>query len=548
MSEKDKRFGVEDRARLVLAPKARIYMKRGFDTVGDALRPTLGPTAHTVLIEQMNRTDPPEIMDDAATTARRIIELPIYINAGAMLMRHLVWRVLDQVGDGTATAAVLAQALLEEATRYIAAGANPAILRRGIESGLVLALEALCPQAAPLTGRDQIQRIAIAAGHDQEVAEKIGEIHEQYGPDIVISVQEWLANELSVEVADGSKWNSGFASSDFINDQERNLAWAEAPFLLLTDAYLERAEQVIPIMQRVLAAGGHELVFIAGKISDSALAVMLANNRSGTLHSVAIQAPEGGGDHRAGVLQDLAAQTSGRFINSEAGDKVENAQLEDLGRCDLVWASRDFFSVIDGEEDPDAVDERIRAIQGALDDADAPYDRELMRLRLGRLTGGVAVLSVGAATKTEMLERKARAERAVKAVEAARREGVVPGGGVALVNCAKAIPTDDPDLLLDERMGRLALVRALEEPLRVIVENAGAEPNPIVASVKSDSGRTGYDAVRGSLTDVFDAGILDPANVIRVALRNGVSAAVMLMMSEALIIPRFRLLHVDPKP
>ncbi|MGH2461502.1 MAG: chaperonin GroEL [Chloroflexota bacterium] len=547
MSEKDKHFGVEDRGRLVLSPWARLFLKRGFDTVGDALRPTLGPTARTVLVEQMIRTDPPEIFDDAATVARRIVELPLYVNAGAMLMRHLVWRVLDQVGDGTATAAVLAQALLAEATRAIAAGANPAILRRGIESGLELALAAVDRQTSPIDGIDNVRRIALAAGHDQEIADTIAAIHDKFGMEIVISIREWLANQLSLEIADGSKWASGFASSEFITDVPRNLAWSENPYLLLTNVFLERAEQVIPIMQRVVAAGGRELVIIAGKISDSALAALLVNNRNGILHTLGVTASNDG-EHRLGVLEDLAAQTSGRFIVADSGEQIENVRVSDLGRCRLFWASRDFFSMIDGEENTQAVDAQIQAIRAKLETVELAIEREQLRQRLGQLTGGVAMLGVGAATKTEMLERKSRAERAVKAVEAARRDGVVPGGGVALVNCAGVVLGGSSSLPLDERLGRQALARALEEPLRAIVENAGAEPEPVVHLVKGDSGRTGYDALRGELADVYDAGILDPINVVRTALRNGVSAAVMIMLSEALVIPRYRFLHADPKP
>ena len=546
MSKKDKTFGVEDRAHLVLSPRAREFLKLGFDTMGDALRPTLGPTGGTVLIEQMVRTNAPEILDDAATVARRIVELPMYVNAGGMLMRHLVWRVLEQVGDGTATAAMIAQALLREATRYIAAGASPPMLRRGIESGLALALDALDQQATPVDGLATLHRIALTAGHDSAVADKIAAIHEQYGLNIVISIQEWLANELAVEVADGSKWDSGFASSEFINDQPRNLAWSENPYVLLADLTLKDAAQVLPIMQRVLADGGSELVVIAAEIAESALGALLANNRNGALHSVGILAP--GGGHRPDILADLAAQTGGRVIVGDAGDRVENAQVSHLGRCRLVWASRDFFSVIDGAPNDEAVANRLRQVRGALETEEVPFHREVLRQRLGRLAGGVAVLSVGAATRTEMVERKGRAERAVKAVEAARCDGVVPGGGVALINCARHVPTAGATLSLDERMGRLALVRALEEPLRVIVENSGNEPEPCVHLVKQDSGRTGFDAVHGQMIDVYDAGILDPINVVRAALRNGVSAAVMIMLSEALVIPRFRLLHPDPKP
>ena len=538
---------VLDRGRLVLSPRARTFIRVGFDTVGDALRPTLGPAARTVLIESMNRSDSPEVVDDAATAARRIVELPLYRNAGGMLLRHVVWRVLDQVGDGTATAAVIAQALLREITRYIAAGANPATLRQGVERGLIEALDALEQLALPVTDLDKLRQIALAAGHDEAISDKIVEIHAKHGMDVIISLQEWMSNELAVEVADGSKWDSGYASEEFVNDQSRALAWSEEPYLLFTNVFVERAEQVVPIMQKVAAAGGREFVVIASKIADSALATLLVNNQRGSLHSVGIIAP-GGGAHRVGVLQDLAAQTGGRFISADAGDKVEDAEVDDLGRCDLVWASRDFFSVIGGDGDDESVAERSRIVRAELEVEDTPSERELLRRRLGRLGGGLAILNVGAATKSEMLERKVRAERAVKAVEAARRDGVVPGGGVGLVSCAKAIDVSSSYQPLDERMGRQALVRALEEPVRVIAQNAGAEPEPIVHAVRQGGGRIGYDAVQRGLVDVVDAGILDPINVIRVAMRNGVSAAVMAMTTEALVIPRYRFLHAEPKP
>jgi chaperonin GroEL len=545
--KKERLVGVEDRGRLILNPQARRLLKHGFDTIGDALRPTLGPTARTVLVEPMIRTNAPELFDDAATLARRIVELPLYVNAGGMLMRHVVWRVLDQVGDGTATAAAIAQALVRETTRHIAAGANPASLRDGIEAGVLEALAAIDRLGQPVEGLDSLRAIALAAGHDEAVADKIEEIHRQYGTEIVISVQEWLSNELAVEVADGAKWNGGFAAAEFINDQPRNLVWSESPYLLFTDLFVERAEQVIPIMQQVSAIGAREFVLVAGKISDSALATLLVNNQRGTLHSIGITAP-GLGAHRIGVLQDLAAQTGGRFLNADAGDKLEQAQLQDLGSCDLVWASRDFFSVIGGDGESDAVAERVRVVRGALEQEEVSQERELLRQRLGRLTGGLATLSVGAATKTEMLERKQRAERAVKAVEAARKEGVVPGGGVALVAAARAVEAAGGGCTLDHRLGRQALARALEEPLRAIVENAGGESAPILHAVRAGGGEIGYDAVAGKLVDVRAAGILDPINVVRAALRNGASAAVMLMLSEALIIPRYRLLHADPKP
>lgn len=547
MSEKDKSFGVEKRGRLISAPHARPLFKRGFDTVGNALSPTLGPISGTVLIEDMIRTNSPEILDDAATVARRIVELPLPLNSGGMLMRHLVWRVLDQVGDGTATAAVIAQTLLNETTRYVASGANPPILRKGIESGLEQALDALDRQAQCIKGVSQVRDIALAACHDADIADVVGQIHEKMGMEVVICLQDWLANELTVEVADGAKWNSGFASSDFINDVERNLAWSENPWILLTNLDLDRAEQVMPIMQKLANAGEHEFVIIGGKITEDALATLLVNNRRDALHSLGIQAPEGA-EHRLGVLQDLAALTGARVITGDAGDTIENAQLSDLGCCDVVWASRDFFSVIGCEPDEEAVSKQVGQIRAKLETEEASHERENLRKRLGYLTGGVATLNVGAATKTAMAERKTRAERAVKAVEAARRAGIVPGGGVALVNCAKAVQTEDPCLTLDERLGRKALVRALEEPFRVIVRSAGLEPGVFLDAVRRGNGWTGLDVRQRDLVDLHEAGIADPTNVVRVAMRSGVSGAVMALLTEAVVIPRFRLLHPDPHP
>ena len=547
MSEQEKHFGVEKRGRVISAPRARGLFKRGFDTVGNALAPTLGPVSGTVLVEQMNRSDPPEILNDAATVARRIVELPLPLNSGGMLMRHLVWRVLDQVGDGTATAAVIAQSLLHEATRYVAAGANPPILRRGIESGLDQALAALAGQTKCADRISQIRDIALAAGHDAEVADKVAEIHERHGAEIVIVLEEWLANELATEVADGAKWNSGFASSEFINDVERNLAWSENPWILLTNLDLDRAEQVMPIMQKLASAGGQELVIIGGKITESALATLLVNNTRGVLHSLGIQAPEGA-EHRLGVLDDLAALTGATVITGDSGDTLETAELSDLGCSDMVWASRDFFSVIGGETDEAAIAKQVGHIKAKLETEESSFERENLRKRLGYLTGGVVTLRVGAATKTAMVERKSQAEHAVKAVEAARRDGVVPGGGVALVNCAGAIVTDDSSLSWDEQLGRKALAWALAEPFRVIARSAGVEPEVFLHAVRQGDGWTGLDAREGTLVDLYAAGIVDPINVVRVAMRAGVSGAVMALLTEAIVIPRFRMLHVDPHP
>lgn len=532
---------------LVLSPAARRLIREGFDTMADALSPTLGPTARTVLIESMNRTDPPLFTDDAATVARQIIELPLLRNTGGMLMRHVVWRSFDQVGDGAATTAVIAQALLREATRLIASGANPAILRQGIDAALIEALEALDRLAIPVDTLEAIRRIAVGASHDEAIADKIAEIHERYGWDIVICIQEWLANELAVEVVDGAKWEGGFAASEFITEPERRLAWSEKPLILITNVFLDKAEQVVPIMEQVANAGHKELVFFSPKISDTALATMLVNNERGILHSVGIL-PPGIGAHKLGVLEDLAAQTGARLFEADAGDKPAFATLDDLGYADLIWASRDFFSVIGGDGLEEDVQERVAVVKAAIESEDAPYDRALLRKRLGYLTGGVATLSVGAATKSEMVERKTRAERAVKAVESGRRDGVVAGGGVALIAAGQAVSPGCPETAFDEHLGRLALIRALEEPLRVIATNSGAEPGPVVHAVRNGRGKVAFDAVHGTFVDPIEAGILDPIKVVRAAVRNGVSAAVMAMLTEALIIPRYRYLHADPKP
>lgn len=540
-----KSLGIQDRGQLIPAPVARVCMRHGFDTVGNALRCTLGPTARTVLIEDMVRTNAPEILNDAATVAQRIVELPLAYNAGGMLMRHLAWRVLNRVGDGTATAAVIAQAVLREATRCMAAGANPAALRDGIESGLDRALAAIDGLATPADDLDAIYQVALAAGQDEAIAYKIAEIYQSYGLDVTIVVQENVANGLSFEKADGWKWDGGFASPEFITDVPRNLAWAEKPYVLITNVWLERAEQVVPIMQQVAGAKNGPLVVIAPKIADQAMATLLANNRNGSLYSLGLKAP-GLGEHREGVMQDLAAQTGARVIAEQHGAKVENAKLEDLGRCELTWASRDFFAIIGGASDPERVAERVRLTRTMLEREEVDHERELIRKRLGNLTGGIAVLNVGAATKSELAERKMRAERAVRAVEAARHDGVVPGGGVALVAAAQAVDLDD--LPLDQRMGRQILARAMEEPLRVIVDNSGGEPEPVLYHVKQGKGRLAYDAVYGDLVDVYEAGIVDPINVVKTALKSGVSAGVMAMLTEAIVIPRFRLLHADPHP
>jgi len=523
------------REKVVFRQEARALLKRGADQMAWVLRATLGPTARVVAIEKLtSRAEAPEILDDGATIARRIIEIPNrYVNMGAMLIRHLAWKQHEAVGDGTATAAVLAHAVLSEATRYIAAGGNPMLLKRGVEKALHVALEELKALSTPLETADQVAALATAATGDPEMGGYIGEMFDIVGRDGYIQVMESPSTKTDREYVEGVIWDRGYLSPYMVTDPERMAAVLDDALVLVTDHIIKRASELIPVMEKVHQAGFKNFFIVANDIESEPLSLLVANKQQGVLTTLAVKAP-GYGDRRIRILEDLAIITGGRPFLDDAGDRLEEARLEDLGRAQRVWANRDYFSIIGGYGDPARIRQRIAMIKSELPTVTDDYEREKMRERLGKLAGGVAILRVGAATKTELEEKKNRAERAVALIRAAVEEGVVPGGGAAYLALIPALERIEAQG--DEKVGVRILQRALEEPLRAIVENAGYESDPIIAELQTRPRGWGFDVLRGTFVDMREAGILDATKVLRLALEKGVSGAIMAFTTEALVL------------
>ncbi len=536
---------------VLLKPRARVALARGVDMMANVLRVTLGPTARAVVMAPIISSRPPELLTDSATIARRIIELPDpYENMGAMLIRHMAWRMREKVGDGAATAAVIAQTLLHEANYQAAAGANVMMLKRGIERGLELALSELKKQARPMDTPEQIEAMAIAAaGGDREIGRYISEMLEILGTDAVIVVEDHHGLKTDREYVEGLQWDSGYVSAYFCTDLSRMEAVVENPVILATDLNVETVEQILPIMEQImenkekLGAGG--FVLIANEISGPALAVMVANTEKKTLQCLGIKAP-GAGDRRVRILEDVAILTGGRMISEDAGDKLEEATLKDLGRARRVWANRDFFSIVGGAGDQAAIRQRINEIKLLLPSADGDYEREKMRERLGKLQGGVGVLKVGAPSEREREIKKQNAEAAIAAARAAAEEGVVPGGGAAYLATLPALEALASDLEGDIALGVRVLMRALQAPAEWIVRNAGRDPKRMLALLRESPPGYGYDAVNDRIVDMVEAGILDPLKVVRTALDTGVSAGLMAITTDALVLTAKRDPSINP--
>lgn len=536
---------------VLLKPRARVALQRGVDQMANVLRVTLGPTARAVVMAPLISTRTPEVLSDAATIARRIIEIPDpYENMGAMLIRHMAWRMREKVGNGAATATVIAQTLLHEANYQVSAGANVMMLKRGVERGLELAYAELKRQALPMESPEQIEALAIAAAAgDQEIGRYVAEMLEIIGTDGVILVEDHAGRKTDREYVEGLQWDSGYVSAYFCTDLDRMDAVVENPVILTTDANVETAEQILPIMEQIMARkeeaqiGG--FVLIANEISGPALAIMVANSEKKTLQCLGIKAP-GAGDRRVRILEDVAVLTGGRMIAEDAGDKTEEATFADLGRARRVWANRDFFSIVGGAGDSNAIRQRINEIKQLLPTADSDYERDKMRERIGKLQGGVGVLKVGAASAREREIKKQRGEEAVAAARAAAEEGVVPGGGAAYLACLPALRELAAQLDGDIALGVRILMKAMEAPTEWITRNAGQDPRRIMARLREAPPGYGYDAVRDTITDMTEAGILDPLKVVRTALETGASAGIMAMTTDALVLTAKRDPAINP--
>ena len=521
------------------APAARTALMRGMDLMTGLLRPTLGPTARTVAIARIIGQDPPEVLDNAATIARRTLQLEYpFEDMGGMIVRQLVWTVFEEAGDGTATAAVICQALMHEAARYIAAGGNPMLVKRGIERALPLAIEELERQARKINSPAAITRIAQPIVRDDKVAEMIGEIMDTVGAEGAVLVEDSSSTETGYEYMDGVRWDEGYFSH-FLLREEQTEAYILNPRIFITDQHLDRAEQLVPVIEACLQAGERRLFVIASDIKDSALAVLILNRQKGVLEeAMAVKAPAIG-TQQTHILEDLAVITGGRCFRRDSHDNTQDVMIHDLGTARQAWATRFAFGVLGGAGSKGAIRQRINEARAELKtvDQDDQYVVGKIKERIGKLMGAAARLRVGAPTKTDQADLKLRVEAAITSVRSALEDGVVPGGGAAYVACIPALEAlaNSGDLREAEAFGARALARALAEPMRAIAENAGLNPSPIVARARQQPAGTTFDVLRQEWGDAVKMGVIDPLPVVTAALKAGASAATMALTTDVLI-------------
>ena len=517
---------------LLFDEEARRRLKNGVDALADAVRVTLGPRGRNVVLEK--KFGPPSVVDDGVSVAKEIDLKDPFENMGAQLAREVATKTNDVAGDGTTTATVLAQAIVREGMRNVAAGANPMNLKRGIEAGVEAVVESLRDMAKPVAGKEQITQVATISGHDQEIGDIIADVMEKVGKDGVITVEEGKGLHLETEFVEGMQIDRGYISPYFVTNQERMETVLDDPYILITDKKLSTVNDFLPVLEKVLQVTKN-LVIICDDCDGEALATLVVNKLRGTISAVAVKAPSFG-DRRKAVLEDIAVLTGGTYITEDMGRKLENTEVTDLGRARRVVCTKDDTVIIEGRGTDEAIQSRIKMIKAQVDDASSEFDREKLQERLAKLAGGVAVIKVGAATEVELKEKKLRVEDALSATRAAVEEGIVPGGGVALLRAAASMDKLEKTLSTDERTGIAILRKALEEPLRMIAENGGVEGMVVVDQVRRNKSVSyGYDADTDEYCDLLKHGIIDPAKVTRTALENAASIASLVLTTEALV-------------
>ena len=519
---------------IVHGPAARAALLRGMARMTGLLRPTLGPTPRTVAIARVDGPGPPEVLDSAATIARRTIQLgDPFEDMGGMIIRHLVGQVFERAGDGTATAAVLAQALTRRAEQYVTAGSNPVAVARGIRRGLPAALTALRCQARPIELPVEIAGVVAGIVRDAELAEMIGEIVDSVGPDGAILVEDAQGIVTGYEYVDGVRWSEGYASPFLLRAGETTARLLN-PRIFVTDHHLEKAEQLLPALEACIAAGDRNLLVVAPEVRESAVALLVVNRERGMLDgAIAVRAPSSGAQ-QIGILEDIAVITGGRCVHRDRHERLEDLTPNDLGSARQAWATGSAFGILGGQGDRAAIRRRIGEVRGELSAlGDDPSTCEKIRERIGKLAGTAAVIRVGAATDSERAELKTRVEAAVTTARSALGQGVVPGGGAALLACVPAL--DAIDASGDEAAGLAALAWALAEPMRAIARNAGLDEGPIVHEARQRGPGWTFDVVRGAWSDVRDGGIVDSLPVVSTALETSVSAAATAIGADVLI-------------
>lgn len=529
---------------LLFDEKARAALKRGVDKLADAVKITLGPKGRNVVFERGYGS--PVITNDGVTIAKEISLEDKFENIGAELVKEVATKTNDVAGDGTTTATLLAQIIIAQGLKNVAAGANPMALRRGIEKGVELIIKELKEKISkPVSGQEEIAQVASISANDPEIGQKIADVMKKVGPDGVITVEESQSFGVEDEVVEGMEFDKGYVSPYMITNPDRMQAEYQDPYILITDKKIGSIHDLLPLLEKVATTGKKELVIIAEDVEGDALTTLVVNKLRGTFHCLAVKAP-GFGDRRKEMLQDLAVLTGGKVISDEVGLKLENATLESLGRARKVLATKEKTTLIEGRGDQKLIQDRVAAIRKQIEQTDSEFDKEKLQERLAKLAGGVAVIKVGAATETEMKEKKYRIEDALAATKAAIEEGIVPGGGVALLRCLSVL--DTMQLEGEEAVGLSILKRALEEPLRQIASNAGKDGSIIVEEVKRRKGSEGYNAGKDTFEDLVVAGIIDPTKVTRSALQNAASIASMLLTTEVVIadLPEKKEAHPAP--
>ena len=519
---------------LAFDDEARRALRRGIDILADTVKITLGPKGRNVVLDK--KFGAPTITNDGVTIAKEIDLKDPFENMGAQLVKEVATKTNDIAGDGTTTATVLAQTIVNEGLRNVTAGANPMSLKRGIEAGVVALTERIRQLSIPVTGKEQISQVASISAADQEIGNLIAEAMEKVGKDGVITVEESKGLQYETEYVEGMSFDRGFISPYFVTNPERMEAVLDESVILITDKKISSVQDILPVLEKSLQVTKN-IVIIAEDVDAEALATLVVNKLRGVMSCVAIKAP-GFGDRRKSMLEDIAILTGGTVISEDIGRTLESASLEDLGRARRVVANKDETTLIEGHGTDEAIQARIKAIRNQIDETTSEYDREKLQERLAKLAGGVAVIRVGAATEVELKEKKHRVEDALSATRAAVEEGIVAGGGVTYLNALSAL--DEVKLTGDEATGISILRRALEEPLRRIAINAGKEGSVVVAEVRRRQGETkdqnlGYDAARDEYVNLVDRGIIDPAKVTRAALENAASIGAMVLTTNALV-------------
>ena len=517
---------------LKFSEDARRSLQRGVDILADAVKVTLGPKGRYVVLDK--KYGAPTITNDGVTIAREIEVEDAFENQGAQLVREVATATNDVAGDGTTTATVLAQAIVREGLKNVSAGANPIALKRGIESAVEAIVANLQKQSVEINGKEDIARVATISSREREIGDVIADAIEKVGKDGVVNVEEGQTFGLELEFTEGMQFDKGYLSPYMVNDAERMEAVLDDPYILIANQKIGGIKDLLPLLEQVIQAG-RPLLIVAEDVEGESLATIVVNKLRGTFQAVAVKAP-GFGDRRKRMLEDIAVLAGGEVITEEMGLKLENTKLSQLGRARKVVVDKDSTTIIDGAGDGEAIKARIKQIKAEIETTDSDFDREKLQERLAKLSGGVAVVKVGAATETEMKEKKHRVEDALQATRAALEEGIVPGGGVALLNAAdKTKESLLASLEGDEKTGAQIIVRALEEPLRQLATNAGLEGSVVVQSVRSAKQGQGLNVDSGEVEDLVKAGIIDPTMVTRSALQNAASIGKNILTTEAIV-------------